>query len=121
MEPKQVRRKFLYNLIIAWIIYFIIVSLFCSFIIFRDTPNSIMGWLIYLGVSFVIAFFTSAKSTVEDVEKAETTIYQGDLLSSVKNNNKDNKYENLEKLQKLKDSGIITEEEFNKEKERILR
>ncbi len=30
------------------------------------------------------------------------------------------KYENLEKLKKLKDEGVITEEEFNTEKKKIL-
>ena len=30
------------------------------------------------------------------------------------------KYEDLERLQKLKESGILTEEEFNTEKQKIL-
>lgn len=33
---------------------------------------------------------------------------------------KGDKYENLEKLKKLKDEGVITEEEFNIEKKKIL-
>ena len=33
---------------------------------------------------------------------------------------KENKYDNLEKLQKLRESGALTEEEFQKEKQKLL-
>ncbi len=36
-------------------------------------------------------------------------------------NNSSNKYEDLERLQKLKVQGIITEEEFNNEKSKLLK
>ena len=35
--------------------------------------------------------------------------------------NSSNKYEDLDRLQKLKDNGTITEEEFNAEKQKLLR
>lgn len=42
-----------------------------------------------------------------------------DKSSEIKNVS-NNKYENLEKIQKLKEAGAITEEEFNIEKNKLL-
>lgn len=40
--------------------------------------------------------------------------------TKLEKNNKSNKYEDLERLQRLKDNGTISEEEFEKEKQKIL-
>lgn len=55
------------------------------------------------------------------------TAYIGVILAVIikksnnkKEVNKDDKYENLEKLQKLKEQGTITQEEFEIEKKKIL-
>ena len=41
-------------------------------------------------------------------------------VSNANSNSNNNKYEDLERLQKLKDNGTITEEEFQKEKGKLL-
>lgn len=45
----------------------------------------------------------------------------GDIEANNNENKYENKYENLERLQQLKQSGAITEEEFEMEKQKILR
>ena len=62
--------------------------------------NLFLGWTL---VGWVGALVWAVTET--DEEKIET---------------KGNKYEDLEKLQKLKESGAISEEEFNIEKDKIL-
>lgn len=45
----------------------------------------------------------------------------GSTASKITRNIGGNKYEDLEKLQKLKDSGAITQEEYKSEKEKLLK
>ena len=59
-----------------------------------------IGWLVCLIWAFVDTNGETAKKLVEDI--------------------KGDKYEKLEKLKKLKDDGAITEEEFEKEKSKLL-
>lgn len=51
------------------------------------------------------------------------TAYIGIIVAAIiskKETNKDDKYDNLEKLQKLKEQGTITQDEFEAEKKKIL-
>lgn len=48
-------------------------------------------------------------------------ILLGNATTSYNNNNNSNKYEDLEKLMKLKQDGVLTDAEFETEKQKILR
>lgn len=61
----------------------------------------------YLSVRLVILIF----SKLEENKLVKQTFQAGTF---------DNKYENLEKLKKLLDDGVITEDEFNIEKQKIM-
>ena len=67
--------------------------------------NIFTGWT-FLG--WVICLVWAATNDIEEEPKATNTI------------NKSDKYDDLKKLQELKDNGTITDEEFEKEKAKIL-
>tara|TARA_B100001758_G_scaffold247953_1_gene269050 strand:+ start:41349 stop:41984 length:636 start_codon:yes stop_codon:yes gene_type:complete len=74
------------------------------------------------GVSEILG---KSRKTILDIEKAlssgEITLLDSKLVHLIKENSKkDNKYDNLLKLGELKELGVLTEEEFNKEKKKIL-
>lgn len=58
----------------------------------------------------VIVFFANGKTIVTNVEKKQVT-----------NNKADDNVQKIQELKKLFDSGIITEEEFKKKKEELLK
>jgi cytochrome c biogenesis protein CcdA len=65
--------------------------------------NIVFGWTFLGWIGCLIwSFVDTDGNTVDDLFKG-------------------NKYDNLEKLQKLKESGALTDEEFEKEKQKILK
>lgn len=68
----------------------------------KGLPNGFQwGW--WLGIiGFIVVWATPSKNQSN-------------------NETKSNKYDDIEKLQKLKESGAITQEEFEREKEKILK
>ena len=67
--------------------------------------NIVLGWTFVVWIGLLIW-------SLIDVEGKKTN----EILKNIKGN----KYEDLAKLQNLKDSGAISEEEFEKEKKKIL-
>ena len=87
---------------------YIIAAIGCGLITKYMLPDNKSSFAFVLGLvlnilGIVIAYFMKPKKVV------------------VMNNNSSNKYEDLEKLQKLKEQGIITEAEFLAEKEKLLK
>ena len=69
--------------------------------------------------------FSQSRKTILDIEKA---FISGEVVNdkvpiqqrNLENTNDDVKYDLLLKLGKLKDSGVLSDEEFQKEKKKIL-
>lgn len=78
--------------------------------------NTFLGWTL---VGWVVSLvWALANPTVnKNVEKEKTTV---EKTTPKKENIDINKYDQLEKIAKLKENNIITEEEFEKEKKKIL-
>lgn len=85
-------------------------------------------------IGYVMAFFTERKQTLHDLV-AETVVVYGrdehtfasawtdsfkEAVGSKSFQDSENSVSKLERLQKLKESGTLTEEEFQKEKRKIL-
>lgn len=85
---------------------YIVSAIGCGLITKYMLPDNTKAFVLGLVLSIfgiIIAFFMKPKKVV------------------VMNSNSSNKYEDLEKLQKLKEQGIITEAEFLAEKEKLLK
>ena len=81
-------------------------------IIFFGLVIPIIGFVLYLGASAIMKGFTAKEAN--RVEKEENNIEDKEDLQS------DNLSEELSKLNSLKESGVITQEEFIKAKNKLL-
>ena len=82
-------------------------------IIFFSLALPILGFVLYMGVSAILKGFNEKKDKLPEEKKNEEV---NDSLKSTKNELSDE----LLKLNELFQSGILTEEEFEKAKKRIL-
>ena len=82
-------------------------------IIFFSLVIPILGFVLYLGGSAIMNGF-NAKSANKEEEKVE------DLDSSNSFNEDNNLSDELDKLNKLLKDGVLTQEEFEKAKKKIL-
>ena len=82
--------------------------------------NIFFGWT---GICWLVALI-DAFQTTKPVKKENLKIEEklGEMEETLKDMAKDsnNKYENLQRLHNLKESGAITENEFETEKKKIL-
>lgn len=90
-------------MLIEGIFYFLTA---CGLILKQLLPEKKL--IICLLIGYLTAFIGVIVALIFKSVNKNKTEYRGD------------KYENLEKLKKLKDEGVITEEEFNTEKKKIL-
>ena len=81
-------------------------------IIFFGLVIPIIGFVLYLGATAIMKGFTAKEAN--RVEKEENNIEDKEDLQS------DNLSEELLKLNSLKESGVITQEEFIKAKNKLL-
>ena len=81
-------------------------------IIFFGLVIPIIGFVLYLGVTAIMKGFTAKEAN--RAEKEENNIEDKEDLQS------DNLSEELSKLNSLKESGVITQEEFIKAKNKLL-
>lgn len=84
----------------------------------RQKGISGFWWGFFLGIIGVIVVACSKDKTVKNDISCMTNMEYEDLSSD--NNTSFDKYASIEKLNELKKSGAITEEEFNNEKSKIL-
>tara|TARA_Y100001970_G_scaffold127144_1_gene157098 strand:+ start:335 stop:598 length:264 start_codon:yes stop_codon:yes gene_type:complete len=82
-------------------------------IIFFVLVVPIMAFVLYLGVSAILKGFNAKEANRLEKEEIENEINNN---SETKNNLSDE----LSKLNELKEKGIISEEEFNKAKKKLL-
>ena len=83
-------------------------------IIFFSLALPILGFVLYMGVSAILKGFNAKNDKLLEEKKNEEEV--NDSLKSTKNELSDE----LLKLSELFQSGILTEEEFEKAKKRIL-
>ena len=81
-------------------------------IIFFGLVIPIIGFVLYLGATAIMKGFTAKEAN--RAEKEENNIEDKEDLQS------DNLSEELSKLNSLKESGVITQEEFIKAKNKLL-
>ena len=81
-------------------------------IIFFGLVIPIIGFVLYLGATAIMKGFTAKEAN--RAEKEENNIEDTEDLQS------DNLSEELLKLNRLKESGVITQEEFIKAKNKLL-
>ena len=81
-------------------------------IIFFSLVIPIIGFVLYLGATAIMKGFTAKEAN--RAEKEENNIEDKEDLQS------DNLSEELSKLNSLKESGVITQEEFIKAKNKLL-
>ena len=81
-------------------------------IIFFGLVIPIIGFVLYLGATAIMKGFTAKEAN--RTEKEENNIEDKEDLQS------DNLSEELSKLNSLKESGVITQEEFIKAKNKLL-
>ena len=81
-------------------------------IIFFGLVIPIIGFVLYLGATAIMKGFTAKEAN--RAEKEENNIEHKEDLQS------DNLSEELSKLNSLKESGVITQEEFIKAKNKLL-
>ena len=97
-------------IIIFYIIYSIVFAYICRYIGLKKNIASGYVWGFLLGFIGLIVVGVLPNQNKEQQEFKNTA----DTISS-------NKYDDLERLQKLKESGVLTEEEFNAEKQKLLK
>ena len=83
-------------------------------IIFFGLVIPIMGYVLYLGGMAIMNGFNAKEANRAEKEEAE---HEVDLNPT---NQAGSLSEELEKLKKLQESGVITQEEFEKAKSRLL-
>ena len=81
-------------------------------IIFFGLALPILGFVIYLGGTAIMKGFTAKEANREEKEENN--------LEDKENSPSDNLSEELLKLNSLKESGVITQEEFIKAKNKLL-
>ena len=83
-------------------------------IIFFGLVIPILGFVLYLGATAIMKGFSAKEANRNQKEKIE-------LETNLNESNTDNSLsEELEKLNSLKESGVLTDEEFEKAKNKIL-
>ena len=84
-------------------------------IIFFGLVIPIIAYVLYLGATAIMEGFKAKEANKAEKEEAE----QDANLNSISENS--SLSEELEKLNKLKESGVITQEEFEKAKDKLLK
>ncbi len=83
-------------------------------IIFFGLVIPILGFVLYLGATAIMKGFSAKEANRNQKEKIE-------LETNLNESNTDNSLsEELEKLNSLKESGVLTDEEFEKAKNKLL-
>ncbi len=97
-------------IIIFYIVYCIVLAYICRYIGLKKNIASGYVWGFLLGFIglFVIGVLPNQNKEHQNFTNTEE-------------NTSTNKYDDLERLQKLKQSGALTEEEFNAEKQKLLK
>lgn len=98
----------------------VIQSIGCTTGIFFGTINITHGGK---SVKIENVWKKTVKVFTNMIQEQMDIINNSNVKSNITNNEEhkeEDKYDKIEKLYKLKEKGIITEEEFNKEKEKIL-
>ena len=88
-------------------------------IIFFSLVIPILGFVLYLGATAIMKGFSAKEANRNEKEKIETDAENndGNLKTSY---NKEHLSEELNNLNELLKSGVLTQEEFEKAKKRIL-
>ena len=97
-------------IIIFYVVYCIVFAYICRYIGLKKNIASGYVWGFLLGFIglFVIGVLPNQNKEHQNFTNTEE-------------NTSTNKYDDLERLQKLKQSGALTEEEFNAEKQKLLK
>ena len=96
-------------IIIFYVVYCIVFAYICRYIGLKKNIASGYVWGFLLGFIGIIVV-----GVLPNQNKEQDFINTADTTSS-------NKYDDLERLQKLKESGVLTEAEFNSEKQKLLK
>lgn len=96
-------------IIIFYVVYCIVFAYICRYIGLKKNIASGYVWGFLLGFIGIIVV-----GVLPNQNKEQDFINTADTTSS-------NKYDDLERLQKLKKSGVLTEAEFNSEKQKLLK
>ncbi|MDA7481584.1 SHOCT domain-containing protein [Candidatus Pelagibacter ubique] len=88
-------------------------------IIFFSLALPILGFVLYMGVSAILKGFKAKNDKLLEEEKNEEEKNEEEVNESLKSTKNELSNELL-KLNELFQSGILTEEEFEKAKKRIL-
>jgi len=114
-------------MIVLIVILWIIFSIGIGMLAFMKDRNVLGFVLLSIFVSpliaLIILLILGDSDELIESQKNETFKSSGKVSSSVINTSKisdENKYENLDKLGKLFKDGLLTQEEFDKEKQKIL-
>ena len=96
-------------IIIFYVVYCIVFAYICRYIGLKKNIASGYVWGFLLGFIGIIVV-----GVLPNQNKEQDFINTADTTSS-------NKYDDLERIQKLKESGVLTEAEFNSEKQKLLK
>ena len=88
-------------------------------IIFFSLVIPILGFVLYLGATAIMKGFSAKEANRNEIEKLETDVEnnESDLKSF---SNKEHLSEDLNNLNDLFKRGVLTQEEFEKAKKKIL-
>jgi len=87
-----------------------LVCLYTSYLILKQIHK----------IQFLKTFFVNSKTQIKAGSANGKTTFNQVIKKEDKSKQDDDKYDKLLKSAKLKDAGILTDEEFNKEKKKIL-
>jgi len=87
-------------------------------IIFFSLVIPILGFVLYLGASAIMKGFSAKEANRDEKNKTEKDINNSEIDLNLEN--KERLSEELNNLNKLLKSGVLTQEEFEKAKKKIL-
>ncbi len=89
--------------------------------IVEEYEKSLTSTIIFIVINVLIGGVIGIVGAICDLVTRSYVLSNKDIINGVSSySNSNSKYEDLEKLQKLKEKGILTEEEYAQEKMKIL-